>query len=211
MDQLNGSLVASCRDKETFSLMLTGGRSARSLYHFWNAWQDAFKEIPVVDVFFSDERCVHNNHCASNYRMVMDTFFCGGVPANMRVHQMYADTDEPDGAADRYANLLPDVVDLLLLSVGDDGHIASLFPKGQALRETRRLVVPVFDPRASYERLTITPPVIQRAKKVFVLALGGVKRAIYELAMEDPKDLDLIPARLVLDRTWFFGVQRDAF
>jgi 6-phosphogluconolactonase len=203
-DRLNCALAESFAENQTCSLMLTGGRSASSLYRFWSASFIVFTEIPNIKIYFGDERCVPPDHPESNHRMAIDTLFRRGIPATAQVHRMHADAEDLDAAADCYAELLPDAIDVLLLSAGDDGHIASLFPKSPALHENQRLVVPVVDPKTLCQRLTITPPVIRCARKVFVLAQGGVKRAIYEAALQDPEDLDNIPARLVLDRNWIF-------
>ena len=104
---------------------------------------------------------------------------------------------------------LPETIDFMLLSIGDDGHIASLFPNSPALFENERKVVPVIGPKAPYQRITITPSVIQSAKHVYVLALGDEKRRKYEEAILDREDISSIPARLVLDRTWIFDLDEE--
>jgi 6-phosphogluconolactonase len=157
-----------------------------------------------VQFYFGDERCVPPDHHASNYGMAMGTLFPNGMPKGVQSHRMEADGADVEAAANRYAALLPETIDVLLLSVGEDGHIASLFPHGAALRETVRRVVPVTGPKPPFQRLTITSPVIQSARHVFVMALGEQKRAVYEEALRDPEDIDSIPARLVLNRTWIF-------
>jgi 6-phosphogluconolactonase/glucosamine-6-phosphate isomerase/deaminase len=66
-------------------------------------------------------------------------------------------------------------------------------------------VLAILGPKPPYQRLTITPPVIRNARYIIVMALGQQKRAIYEQALRDPNDIDTLPARLVLNRTWIFG------
>jgi 6-phosphogluconolactonase len=97
---------------------------------------------------------------------------------------------------------LPDRLVLMLLSMGEDGHIASLFPHSAALKETNKRVLAILGPKPPYQRLTITPTVIRNARHVLVMALGQKKRAIYEEALRNPSDIDTLPARLVLDKTW---------
>jgi 6-phosphogluconolactonase len=118
---------------------------------------------------------------------------------------MESDSADKDGAADRYATDLPDRMDLLFLSMGEDGHIASLFPHSAALKETNKRVLAILGPKPPYQRLTITPPVIRNARHVLVMALGQQKRALYEEALRNPNAIDTLPARMVLDRTWIFG------
>jgi 6-phosphogluconolactonase/glucosamine-6-phosphate isomerase/deaminase len=194
---------------ETMSLMITGGRGAKQLYKKWRE-DDVFRNIArPLDLFITDERCVSHDHSDSNYRMIDDVLFRGKPPRNVIFHHMAGAALDLDVEADRYGQLLPDSVEILLLSMGEDGHIASLFPNSSALVETKRKVVPIEGPKEPFKRLTITPPVIQAAKQVYVLAIGDEKRRKYEEALLDPKDISSIPARLVLDRTWIFDLNEE--
>ena len=123
----------------------------------------------------------------------------------IQIFRMEAEKMNIEAVADSYAALIPQVIDVLLLGVGKDGHIASLFPHSEALDITHRLVVPVMGLVPPFRRLTITPHIIRSAREVFVLALGQQKRSIYEDALRDPADIKSIPARLVLNATWIFG------
>ena len=71
--------------------------------------------------------------------------------------------------------MLPESIDILLLSVGSDGHIASLFPQSNALNEKTKSVVPFVGSKPPPERLTITTSVIQPAKSTFLFAQGKEK------------------------------------
>ena len=63
--------------------------------------------------------------------------------------------------------------DLVLLGIGEDGHVASLFPGNPALLETKRLVAPVRNaPKPPSERITLTLPVLNRARHLLVVATG---------------------------------------
>jgi 6-phosphogluconolactonase len=135
----------------------------------------------------------------------MGTLFHGGLPEYAQIFRMEAESIDIEAAAESYAALIPQVIDVLLLGVGEDGHIASLFPHSEALDITHRLVVPVVGSAPPFRRLTITPHIIKSAREVFILALGQQKRSIYEEALRHPGDIKAIPARLVLNRTWIFG------
>jgi len=186
-------------------VMLTGGRSAASLYRAWAASEESSDCLQGIHFYFGDERCVPYNDPESNYGMAVNQLFPNGIPQGVQLYRMEADTLDLDAVADRYTDMLPEVIDVLLLSVGEDGHVASLFPHSSALHESARSVVPIAGPKPPYKRLTITPKVIQCARHVFVLAIGEQKKAIYKKAMQLPDDIDSIPARLVLDRTWIIG------
>ena len=183
------------------SVMLTGGRSAARLY---KAWRDlpAFQQMTGVSFYFGDERCVPSDHTESNYGMVMQTLFQHGVPAGCSVLRMEAEAEDRKVAAQRYADLLPDSIDVLLLGVGEDGHIASLFPNNASLQERKRRVIPITGPKPPFERLTITPQVITKARSVFVLATGSAKTAMLTTALDNPNDIAALPARLTLGGTW---------
>ncbi len=132
----------------------------------------------------------------------MQALFQNGVPTGCSVFRMEADAINLEAAAQRYADLLPDSVDVLLLGVGVDGHVASLFPNNVALQERRRRVLLITGPKPPFERLTITPEVITRARSVFVLATGSAKAVMLSAALKNPNDFVALPARLTLGGTW---------
>jgi 6-phosphogluconolactonase len=186
------------------SLMLTGGRSAAHIYRSWADSPECIEHILSMECYFSDERCVSPDSPDSNFFLAMSSLFPGGIPNHFLVHRMEGERIDADIAAHNYSKLLLKPIDLLILSIGDDGHIASLFPYSSALNETQRLVMPVIAPKSPFHRLTITPKVIQNAREVIVIAEGDAKKEIYMRALRDPGDFDAIPARMVLDRTWVF-------
>lgn len=201
---IQDAINAVLRKQGVCSVMLTGGRSAERFYSAWAA-NPAFQQLTGVRFYFGDERCVPPDHSESNYGLAMRTLFQHGMPAGCSIFRIEADDPERDGAARRYDAVLPDSVDVLLLGVGEDGHIASLFPGSAALREARWRVVPVTSSKPPYERLTITPPVIAQAKLIFVLATGPIKAAVLSKALQAPADFYSLPARLVLNANWLLS------
>lgn len=188
--------------------MLTGGRTAAQLYEVWRA-SGEFPLLRNIQFFFGDERCVPPDDAESNYGLAMRTLFKYGVPATCKITRMDAGQIDRDAAAWEYERQLPKAIDILLLSMGEDGHIASLFPGSSALCETHRRVLPVKAPKPPFERLTVTPCVITQAQKVFVMAFGENKTAVYQRAKLAPSDVSELPARLVLNATWFFDSQTE--
>jgi 6-phosphogluconolactonase len=196
-------------DRHARKIMITGGRSAQFFYKKWYREHIFQKCSMPVDLYFSDERCVPSHHADSNLFSAKKTIFADGLPRWVTLHPMAGDAADLDSAANYYADLLPDSLDFMLLSMGDDGHIASLFPNSTALFEAKRKVVPIVGPKAPHRRLTITPPVIKSAKQVYILAIGDERKRKYEEALLDPEDISAIPARLVLDRTWIFDLDEE--
>jgi 6-phosphogluconolactonase len=101
------------------------------------------------------------------------------------------------------------IFDLVLLGVGKDGHIASLFPQSKTLKEKKRWVVPVYEKTAiPPHRITMTLPVINNAKNVWFLVTGTEKRSILKKVLQKGRQY---PAQLVKSErgqlTWFADKQ----
>jgi 6-phosphogluconolactonase len=187
------------------SVMLTGGQSAERLYTAWAALPD-FRQLAGARFYFGDERCVPPEHPESNYGMAMRTLFYRGAPTGCSVFRMEADDADREAAARRYGDALPHKVDVMLLGVGEDGHVASLFPGSEALQEVSRRVLHVVGPKPPHERLTITSPVIVNAKSVFLIATGKKKAPILALALSSTEDIASLPVRLSCSGTWLLDV-----
>ena len=123
----------------------------------------------------------------------------------------------PEASAEHYANLLRahaltedhDEVppfDVVLLGIGPDTHIASLFPEHPALHVTDRSTAAVHDsPKPPPTRVTLTLPAINAANEVWVLASGSEKSEAVRLALDPAADVLQVPAAGVAgrDRTLF--------
>jgi 6-phosphogluconolactonase len=183
------------------ALALAGGRTPEPAYReLVSASSIDWKR---VEIFFSDERAVAPDHPDSNYRMVHLALLSRvAIPAD-QVHRMEAERADRDAAAREYERLLPRALDIILLGIGPDGHTASLFPGSAALDERQRLVLPVLGAKPPAERMTITPPVIEAARKVAVLAAGGDKAAMVARALEGPLGPKAVPAQLARRGVWF--------
>lgn len=198
------AIVQTCRVNGACNVMLTGGRSAERLYQAWAALP-RFDQMRNVCFYFCDERCVPPDNPESNCGLAMRTLFQRGVPLACSVIRMPAEQADSAAAAAAYERILPNRLDVLLLSVGEDGHIASLFPHSDALLETRRRVVPVWAPKPPHDRLTVTPPLLTRAANIFVMALGKEKAAVFHRVQVDSQAIAELPARLVSRATWLLS------
>ena len=183
------------------SICLTGGRAAKALYEHKEV--QSLLRNNFTDFYFGDERCVGPRHPESNYHLVMRSLFSNDGQATRRLHRMYGDSSKLEEEADRYATLLPENIDVLLLSVGEDGHIASLFPNSTAVNEEIRKVVPIFNaPKPPAVRLSITQSVVRSAKKVIVMAAGAEKGVILSKALASPFNITELPDRLTIGSVW---------
>ncbi len=188
-------------ERGSCALCLAGGRTPEPVY------RELASESSIawdrVDVYFSDERAVPPDHPDSNYRMVHLALLSRVPIPPARVHRMEAERPDREAAARDYERSLPLRLDVLLLGMGPDGHTASLFPGSPVLDERRRLVVPVVGAKPPAERLTITPPVIEAARQVAVIATGEDKAAMVARAIEGPLAPKAVPAQLAQRGSWF--------
>ena len=106
---------------------------------------------------------------------------------------------------ERYSKILPDSIDLIILSVGEDGHIASLFPNNFSMKNNFKLMQVLNAPKFPKRRISITPEVIINAKKIILMAEGKIKGKILAKALLDVNNYIALPVRLVLGRTWLLN------
>ncbi len=202
--EIQGKILETEISQGACSVMLTGGRSAEFLYESWSKLNE-LRFLNKTNFYFGDERCVSKESLDSNFGLAMRTLFKSGVPRGCKIHRIEADLEDKDLAALKYEKLLPKNIDILILTVGEDGHIASLFPMSTALQESTRRVLAVNTLSNPRQRITITPPLILSSKNIFVLAIGSSKVKIYEKIMNETIDSLKLPAKIVRHARWFCG------
>jgi len=165
-------------------------------------------EWAKVHVFWGDERSVPPDHPDSNYRMAKDAMLSRlPIPA-AQVHRIEAERADRDAAARDYQAVIartfavdpngePPAFDLVLLGMGPDGHTASLFPHTTALAETKRWTVVNFVPKFNTDRVTLTLPVLNRAREVLFLVAGADKARPLAEVLEGPPDPARLPSQLI--------------
>jgi 6-phosphogluconolactonase len=175
------------------SIVLTGGSTPGKAY------EHAATRTPDwsgVTLWWGDERCVPPDDERSNFRLASETLLSRLDAPPREVHRIRGELD-PQAAADELAAALEGVtLDLLLLGMGPDGHIASLFPGSPQLEVTDRLAThgPAgLEPWV--ERVTFTIPTIQQAKRIVFLVTGEKKADVAARAFTGEITRDL-PASL---------------
>jgi 6-phosphogluconolactonase len=174
------------------AICLTGGSSPRQLYALIAS--PAYRgRIPWdrVHWFIGDERFVPPADPRNNMAMARTTFLDACAPPE-NIHPIPTETASPEESAARYAGELQSfygadrlddarpLFDLVLLGVGPDGHVASMFPGYDAVQEIARWVVGV--PKANVApfvpRVTLTLPTLASCREMLFEVSGADKRAI---------------------------------
>ena len=192
-----------------FAVALAGGSTPRRTYELLARPPFAERiDWSRGHYFWGDERAVLPSHPDSNFHMANEAMLRPlGVP-RARIHRMEAERDDLDKAAtDHQAEIArvlgvppdgePPRLDLVLLGLGADAHCASLFPGTQALREKARWVAPNRVPAPTASRITLTPPILNRAACVIFLVAGADKASALAAVIEGPRDPDRFPAQLI--------------
>ena len=184
--------AAACSARGRFRVALAGGRTPTHLHQLLGTppWVDL---VPwaSTDVFFGDERCVHECSPERNDLVAREALFAVVDLPPENVHRI--DTYRRDGAEayeravlERFAAGPGEVpaFDLVFLGIGSDGHTASLFPGRPEVEEKERLVVRVVGaPQPPPDRITMTLVLLNRARLVVFLATGEKKADVVARAL----------------------------
>jgi 6-phosphogluconolactonase len=193
-------LVDAQTAKGFASLVLTGGRTGIAVLEQLRAMpaRDAV-EWTRIDFYWGDERFLPAGHPDRNDTQARAALL-DHVPVDpARVHAMEPSDgkfgDDPEAAADAYADVLAEAAqpedhgpvpsfDVCLLGVGEEGHVASIFPGSPAVYEKERAVVAVRNcPKPPPTRITLTLPAIRRAQEVWLMTTGEAKAAAVAMAL----------------------------
>jgi 6-phosphogluconolactonase len=202
---LIGVARESASEKGRFTVALSGGSTPKALYGLL-ATEAKSSRSPweATHVFWTDERCVPPTDSESNYRMAHEALLAHvNVPAE-QVHRMRGE-DDPQQAAKSYAAELEKSFgpgdprfSLILLGMGDDGHIASLFPSSPALADKTHTVAANYVEKLPTPRLTMTLRTLNAAETVIFLISGPTKaKALLAVFDSKAKNDSSIPARLI--------------
>ena len=183
-------------------LALSGGGTPERTYRLLGEEPEALR---ATELWFADERCVAPDDPESNYRLADETLIGpAGIPSRL-VHRMRGELGPAAGAQSYESELRerlggdrgePVTLDLVLLGIGPDGHVASLFPGSATLAEEHSLCVGVEDsPKPPPERITLTLPVLRAARGCLLLAVGASKSDALAAMLAQPSES--VPASLL--------------
>ncbi len=182
---------------EHVSIGLSGGSTPKPIYEALAAriLQDVHAHLVTID-----ERYVGIESPESNQHMIKEAF--GSELADGRVTILSFDTQlgiplSVSSFAKALELVLP--LDLIVLGMGPDGHIASLFPHSDALQDTGTAVHATTEEFAVRDRLSVTMPVIMQAKKLLLLVAGSSKQEALTTLLEGDVDAESFPAKAILE------------
>jgi 6-phosphogluconolactonase len=175
------------------NIVLTGGKTPKLAY------EQAAREQPdwsSVELWWGDERCVPPDDDRSNYKLAKDALLDRIERQPRAVHRIRGELGKDDAATAYEAELGDAQLGLLLLGIGPDGHVASLFPNAPALAERRRVVPaePGYEPFV--DRVTLTLSTLRGATEMLFLVAGSEKAEAARRAFVDEPD-EHTPASLV--------------
>jgi 6-phosphogluconolactonase len=178
--------------------VLTGGSIADRI-HAAIATSPARDAVdwPRVELWWGDERFLPSGDPDRNETQARDALLDTLRLDPARVHHMLASDevgDDPDRAAEAYVDALSAAArpedhgpvptfDVVMLGVGPDGHVASLFPERPALYEERTAVAVRNSPKPPPTRITLTLPALRQAREVWFVVAGDDKAKAVHLAL----------------------------
>jgi 6-phosphogluconolactonase len=165
-------------------VVLTGGTTPERAYELAAALEPDWSR---VELWWGDERCAPPDDAKSNYNMARRALIdrASGKPA--AVHRMRGELGRDAGAEQYEEELGPrEHFDLVLLGLGPDGHLASLYPNQPTLDETERRVIGAEAKLQPWiDRITLTLPMLRAADEVLFLVAGEDKADAARRAFAD--------------------------
>ena len=171
---------------DAFRIALAGGSTPRRLYQLLatSPWRERI-DWAAWHVYFGDERACPPDDPRSNYHMARE-WLLGQVPIDpARIFRMRGEASDLAAAAAEYSQLLATTcptgprgaprLDCLLLGLGENGHVASLFPGSAALEVDGAWATTGLADYEPYERITITLPTINAVAAIGFLVVGAAK------------------------------------
>ncbi|CAK9253945.1 unnamed protein product [Sphagnum jensenii] len=227
---VTGLSVQAIRSQGSFTLVLSGGSLVKALSALAENPHLSNIEWEKWHVFWVDERVVPISHQDSNYNNAKEEFLSRVPIPDDQVHTI-STWDDANTAAQGYEHSLRELAkkkilatttisrrkfprfDLILLGIGPDGHIASLFPNSAVMAENKRWVVPITkSPKPPPQRISLTVQCINSAAHVMFIVLGASKAEVLQRVFERPALPGALPAQMVQpnegDLSWF--IDKDA-
>ncbi|HLC76095.1 MAG TPA: 6-phosphogluconolactonase [Candidatus Peribacterales bacterium] len=199
--ELEQVILDAIEEKGSCILGLSGGSTPHRIY-------EALGELKSIDwsavkIFLVDERYVPEDHAESNQKMIRETLLKhASIPerqiifpdTTLALEECVEDYDF------RIDQLMEEGIDVVALGLGEDGHIASLFPGDidALLEKERRVIHTQTDVFAIHDRITVTLTVLESAAHPLFFLQGTKKKKIFAEALSENEDSVEYPAHALL-------------
>ncbi len=194
-------IVASIQDRGECIIGLSGGSTPKPVYEALGAM-----ELPwdKVKCFLVDERYIATDHAESNQRLIKDTLLKSA--AMPKEHLCFPNTALPlSQCIEEYARHLQVIIadhlpDLVVLGMGEDGHIASLFPPVAelALGDQALVIHTTTDVFAIHDRITVSLNLLAASDQQMFLLRGAKKKNVWESMLKSKEGDSRWPAKRIL-------------
>ena len=190
----------SISEKNCFSIVLTGGQSVLNLYKIlsksdsnWEKWY----------IYIGDERCVPMRHKDRNDQVINEIWLDNSTISKNNIHFIQAELGLIE-AQKEYEKVLKkiDKFDVVLLSMGEDGHVASLFPN-HSYPDNKMVVIERDSPKLPKERISMSYQRLNKAHYIFKLIIGKSKRHALEL-LEQCKCVPISKVNRGISKTYIY-------
>jgi 6-phosphogluconolactonase len=172
---------AAVAERGSCALAVSGGRDPWPMF---SRLEDLDMDWTKTEIFQVDERVAP---AGSDERSLTHLIESLSIGAQGSIRPMPVTDDDLGAAADRYADSLPEALDLAHLGIGPDGHTASLVPGDPVLEVTDKRVAVTSGEYQGVRRMTLTYPEIERVRSLLWVVTGEEKRdALQKLIAQDP-------------------------
>ncbi len=177
-------------NQKIFNIVITGGKSILGLYQILSEADSDFKKWQI---YLSDERYLPMGHPDRNEEVIYKTWLKNNRVPKENINFVSSDLDL-DSAREDYEIKIDKVTkfDVVLLSVGADGHIASLFP-GRKYKKNESVIIERFSPKPPKERISISFERLNNTKFLYKVIIGESKRSVVRRLLNDER----LPANFI--------------
>lgn len=207
-DWMVDCIAETLKKQNRFTLVLSGGNTPKALYQLLSV--APYREKIAWDklhIFWGDERDVPFSDSRNNAKMAYETLLNNvPVPAS-QIHVMQTENISPEKSAEAYEKTLHEyfplttdnsqltTFDLVLLGMGDDGHVLSLFPGTAVVHEEEKWATSLWLEAQNMNRITLTKTVVNKSKQIAFLTTGDNKAHALKEVLEGHYNPDLYPSQ----------------
>ncbi|MDO5677460.1 MAG: 6-phosphogluconolactonase [Propionibacteriaceae bacterium] len=210
--RLLARMIELQRSQDMVHICLTGGNAANAMYEeLATLAENSELDASKLQLWWGDERFVPASDPERNSQQAVSRLARTVSIKAADTHMMAAKDGRKDSheSAAEYETELGDThFDITLLGIGEDGHVASIFPGHPSFESTGRAVIGVEDsPKEPAERISLTIPTLNRADEVWIMATGAAKADAVRRSIEGDQALPGAHVRGKVATYWFLDAE----